>query len=125
MKRFLSVLLLGLLIFVTGAMAEPETFTWTNPTVYVDGSAIPSAKQVQIKTHLFWSLTSTGPWTDFAIVSGGAATYVGTPPAERGIQAYYTLTSELDGVQSAYLTPSVVYTRPYIACNPGSGLTIK
>jgi hypothetical protein len=125
MKKMLSMTMLGVLLFVASAGAEPETFSWSNPTMYVDGSAIPSAKQTLIKTHLFWGPATTGPWTEFAVVTGGATSYLGTPPAERGILAYYTLTAELDGAQSAYLTPAVSYTRPYIACNPPSGLTIK
>ena len=125
MKKLFSLTMLGLLLFVASAAAEPETFTWTNPTLYVDGTAIPAAKQALIKTHLFWGMVSTGPWTEFASVSAGAQTYIGVPPPDRGIQAYYTLTSELDGVPSAYLMPAVAYTRPYIACNPASNFTIK
>jgi hypothetical protein len=125
MKKIFSMTMLGLLLFVASAGAEPETFSWTNPTTYVDGSAIPSAKQAQIKTHLFWGTAMSGPWTEFAAVSAGAMTYAGTPPPDRGVQAYYTLTWELDGVQSAYLTPAIAYTRPYIACNPGTNFTIK
>jgi hypothetical protein len=125
MKKIWCMAILTVFLFVGAAIADPETFTWTNPTTYIDGSAIPSAKLAQIKTHLFYGMAATGPWTEFAVVSGGAGSYSGTPPPDRGIQAYYTLTSELDGVQSAYVVPSVAYTRPFIACNPPAGLTIK
>ena len=123
MKKILALLLL--IAFALGGSAFSETFTWTNPTTYVDGSAISSAKQAQIKTHMFWGTSTTGPWTEFAVIGGGAVSYAGTPPTERGATAHYTLTTELDGMHSAYLTPAVPYTRPYIACNPGSGLVIK
>jgi hypothetical protein len=122
-KLWLAVL--TVFLFVGIASADPETFSWTNPTLYVDGTTIPAAKQALIKTHLFWGTVATGPWTEFAAVTGGAQTYAGTPPPDRGIQAYYTLTWELDGLQSAYLTPAIAYTRPFIACNPGTNFTIK
>jgi hypothetical protein len=121
-------MLVGLLILLTFALsgsAFPETFTWSNPTVYVDGSAIPTAKQVLVKTHLFWGTSASGPWTEFAVVTAGAITYTGTPPPERGVVAYYTLTAELDGIQSAKMLPSISYTRPFVACNPGSNLAIS
>jgi hypothetical protein len=123
MKKMLA--LLFLFTFVLSGSALSETFTWTNPTTYVDGSAIPSTKQAQIKTHIFWGTLVAGPWTEFATVSTGATIYVGTPPPERGVAAYYTMAWELDGVQSAYLTPAVSYTRPFVACSPGSNLVIK
>ena len=121
-------IIFGLLILFTFALsgsALSETFTWTNPTIYVDGSTIPVTKQTQIKTHIFWGTSISGPWTEFAVVIGGVANYTGTPPPERGILAYYTITAELDGIQSAHMLPPVAYTRPTIACNPGSNLVIK
>ena len=123
MKKILLAMVL--LTLTLGGSAFSETFTWTNPTTYVDGSAISTVKQATIKTHLFWGPATSGPWTQFALVSAGLMTYTGTPPPDRGIQAYYTLACELDGVQSAYLTPAISYIRPYIACNPGSNLVIK
>ncbi len=123
MKKMLA--LLFLFMFVLSGSALSETFTWTNPTAYVDGSTIPSAKQAQIKTHIFWGTIAGGPWTEFTAVSNGAMIYVGAPPPERGVAAYYTMAWELDGVQSAYLAPAVSYTRPFIACTTGSNLVIK
>lgn len=125
MKKILILLFLFTFVLVLSGSALSETFTWTNPTTYIDGSAISVAKQATIKSHLFYGTVSTGPWTEFALISNGAMTYTGTPPLDRGIQAYYTLAWELDGVQSAYLTPAISYTRPYIACSPGSNLMIK
>ena len=123
MKKIFA--LLFLLTLALGGSAFSETFTWTNPTTYVDGSAISTAKQATIKTHLYYGSVNTGPWIEFTLVSNGLMAYTGTPPPDRGVQAYYTLTWELDGVQSAYLTPAISYKRPYIACNPGSNLAIK
>lgn len=123
MKKILALLFLFTLVL--GGSAFSETFTWTNPTTYVDGSEITPAKKATIKTHLYYATVSTGPWTQFAAAPNGAMTYTGTPPPDRGVQAYYTLACELDGVQSAHLTPAISYTRPYIACNPGSNLVIK
>ncbi|MBU1013327.1 MAG: hypothetical protein KKG99_09995 [Bacteroidetes bacterium] len=123
MKKIFALLIL--FIFALSGSVLSETFTWTNPTTYVDGSVISVAKQAIIKTHLYYGTVSTGPWTQFGLVSNGAITYTGTPPPDRGIQAYYTLAWELDGVQSAYFTPSLAYTRPLIACNPGSNFVIK
>lgn len=123
MKKLLALLVLSVFVFTGSVMAE--TFSWSNPTTYVDGSAIPTAKEATIKTHLFYGIASTGPFTEFAIVSGGLATYTGTPPPDRGVAAYYTLTSELDAAQSVFMTPAIAYTREFIACTPGSNLTIK
>jgi hypothetical protein len=124
MKKILLALLI-LFTFALSGSALSETFTWTNPTEYIDSTAIPSAKQAQIKTHIFWGTLIGGPWTEFAAVSAGATTYVGTPPPERGVMAYYTMAWELDGMQSAYLTPAVAYMRPFVACKSGSNLVIK
>ena len=124
MKKILIGLLI-LFIFALSGSALSETFTWSNPTVYEDGSAIPTVKLALIKTHLFWGSAIGGPWTEFAVVIGGVATYVGTPPPARGVIAYYTMTAELDNTQSAYMLPAVAYTRPFIACNPGSNLVIR
>lgn len=124
MKKLLLVLLI-LFTFILSGSALSETFTWSNPTTYVDNSAITTANQALIKTHLFWGTSATGPWTEFAVVSGGLATYTGTPPAGRGIVAYYTVTAELDSIQSAYMLPAISYTRPFVACKPGSNLVIK
>jgi len=123
MKKILALLLLVGLVLSGSAFSE--TFTWTNPTTYVDGSTISAAKKATIKTHLFSGPASEGPWTSFATSSPGSTTYTGAPPPERGIQAYYTLVWELDGVRSAYLTPSIPYTRPFIACSPGTNFVIK
>lgn len=124
MKKLLLALLI-LFTFALSGSALSETFTWSNPTLYVDGSVIPTAKQALIKTHLFWGSATSGPWTEFASITGGVATYIGTPPPARGVIAYYTITAELDSVQSAYMLPAVAFTRPFVACNPGSNLVIQ
>jgi hypothetical protein len=121
MVFILLIVLLALFIKFSGA----ETFTWSNPTTYVDGSAISAAKQAQIKTHIFYGSVSTGPFTEFAVANAGTTTYTGPLPVDVGISAYYTLKSELDGLQSAYLTPAIAYTRAPIACSSGSNLAIK
>lgn len=125
MKQLILLLSMIMVLMAGTVRADPETFTWTNPTQYVDGTAIPAAKQALIKTHLYWATTSNGPWIEFASVSNGTSSYSGTPPANYGIVAYYTLTVELDGALSAFLLPAVAYTRPFPACNAPTNLIIK
>lgn len=124
MKKLCLIAVIALVLSV-GGLAFGETFSWTNPTEYTDGSPISSQDQGKIKTHIYWSTSGNGPWTEFAMVENGASQWVGTPPAQRGVQAYYTLRAELNGLLSDYMMPAVAYTRPFVPTKSPSGLTIS
>ena len=124
-KSLLICALILLCGFSFAYTAYAETFTWQNPTEYVDGTPISSQDQAKIKIHIYWSTSSNGPWTEFATVENGANQWIGTPPVARGVTAYYTLRAELNGQFSDYMTPAVAYTRPFVPTKSPSGLTIS
>jgi hypothetical protein len=122
-KIVLAVSVLMLMVLPVWVLAE--TLTWTNPTQYTDGSAISPEDQAKLKTHIYWSTKSDSGWVEFAVVENGANTWAGQLPANRGVTAYYTLRSELNGLLSDYMSPSVSYVRPFIPTKAPSGLTIS
>jgi hypothetical protein len=125
--RKTMLVLLAMVILALGSIVQAETVSWINPTAYNDGTTIAPADQVKIVTHLFSSVTQSTPWPwpEFAKTAPGATQWVGTLPIARGLLGYYTITSELNSLQSAQFTPVVGYTSPFIATAPPSTLLIK
>jgi len=106
-------------VFVFG-----ETIAWENPTEYVDGTPLSEQERGQLRTHLYWSLSSGGPWTEFAVVGNGANSWTGKLPASKGAVAYYTAKSELNSLLSDY-AEVVSYTVPFVPTKKPGGLTIS
>ena len=123
MRKILLIIPM-LMFLVLPALIFGETLTWMNPTQYVDGSAISPADQAKIKTRIYWSMQSDSGWVEFAVVENGGNMWTGQLPAARGVTAYYTLRSELNGLLSDYMVPSVSYTRPFVPTKAPTGLTI-
>mgnify|MGYP001589505556 CR=1 FL=1 len=115
MRRMLTVLL-GMLLILTANVVKAANLSWTGPTLYVDGTAIPTADQARITYIPYSGATSSGPWTAGTGTSAGATTAVMADPAPGGSR-WYTVDATLDGmtgVKAVAASKSVPFRTPGI-----------
>jgi hypothetical protein len=111
---------------VTKTVGETATLSWTAPTTYTDGTAIPST--VTITYNVYEATQAVGTncssptySTTPTVAAVSALTY--TLPAYTATGVYcYALTAETSGMQSA-LTNSVEVDVTLPTPNPPTGLT--
>ena len=116
-KAGLLVLVFGLIATAGMSHAETVDASWSLPTTYNDGTAIPSSVQASIVTTVYIGTGLTGPWEAVGTSSSGATSLTGLSlDLKRGQRYYFTVTAMLNGQTSAY-SPAIVYCK---ACsNPG------
>ena len=81
MKKLIFVFAM-LALFVMSGMAMAEKITWTNPTVYADGSAISSTDQGTIQTVISIKGADEADYTTLTTVKYGGKSYTGILPAK-------------------------------------------
>ena len=116
MRRLILVVVI--LLAMVG-MAQAATLSWTAPTTYTDGSAIPTTLT---KTYSMKSgSASSGPWSAEGTTTGTSGT-VSEPSA--GTTKWYTVSVTVSGVESANATP-VFKSAPDKTPSAASGLKIN
>lgn len=98
-----------------------RTVYWELPSTYSNGTAIPPEVQAKLVTHIYRD------GREVAISAPGATTVSFAVDEVQG-QAYsYTARCEVDGVPDDLSAASevVVYTVPFVATNPPTGLHIS
>lgn len=87
-----SLAIVGIVMLAFGIRVEAETVTWSNPSTYTDGSAIPAAKKAQLSTEIQYKL-GAGSYTPFGTATGGASTFVAPYVTPGGGTSYWRLRS--------------------------------
>ena len=100
MTKRILIGLMVLCMMVLAITASAATLSWTGPTTYTDGTAIPTTKT---KTYTAKSSSAaTGPWTSEGTTTSNNKT-VSEPAA--GAIKYYTVSVNVDGQDSVNATP--------------------
>jgi len=127
MKRKSAGVLIGLLvlgaILLSASIALAATLSWTAPTTYTDGSAIPAVDQARITYTPYTGASATGPWSARPSTSAGA-TSTAVPDPSPGTTLYYTLDCTLDG-QTSVRAVAVSKSLPFLVPAAPSGLSVQ
>ena len=118
------VLTVAFAILLSVSVAWAATLSWTGPTTYTDGSAIPAADQARITYTPYTGASASGPWTARPATVAGA-TSATVPDPSPGATLYYTVDATLDGMTSAKVSPPVSKTAPYRMPSGCSGLSVQ
>ena len=111
------------LIFIGTTAAVAATLSWTGPTLYTDGTAIPSAKIATITYKTYYGSSASGPWTAGPVTGAGALSASVAEPAP-GTTQWYTLEAALDNQVSGKAV-AVSKTSPFKNPNPPGNLWIQ
>ena len=100
MTKRILIGLMVLCVMVFAITASAATLSWTGPTTYTDGTAIPTTKT---KTYTAKSSGSaTGPWTSEGTTTSTSRTVSGPAAGET---MHYTVSVNVDGIDSVNATP--------------------
>ena len=122
MRKSAGVLIVLLVVGVIvgfGSSAWAATLSWTAPTTYTDGSAIPTTLT---KTYNMKSgASSSGPWSSEGTTTSTSGT-VSEPAA--GTTKWYTVSVTISSVESANAIP-VSKSAAFKTPSPATGLGIQ
>jgi hypothetical protein len=129
MKRLLLIAALALCALPTFAATAPTAITFTRPTTYVDGSALPASAITSYTIACEFTApgaTNATPCTLSTTTIPGQSTtgtltltYPGT-----GGQACFTLRTNVGSVQSNSSSPAACKTLDAIAPSPPTNVTV-
>ena len=117
-------LVLALILLVVSSPAMAATVSWVLPTAYTNGNPILAVDQARTTVKIYTGNSSTGPFTLATTTAAGATSGAGPSPAT-GATKWYTITSNLDGQESAQYSPAVSLTIPFPVPVAPSGLTVS
>lgn len=104
MKRKIGSMAILLAALVCPALAHAANLSWTFPAAYTNGTPIAPADSSKIVAKVYTGSSETGPWT-LAVTASPGATSATAPDPGPGQTLWYTITSTINGVESAYSTP--------------------
>lgn len=104
MKRKIGSMAILLAALVCPALAHAANISWTLPAAYTNGTPIAPADSSKIVVKVYTGSSETGPWT-LAVTTSPGATSTTAPDPGPGQTLWYTTTSTINGVESAYSTP--------------------
>lgn len=116
-----TLVAIAALLASAAAFAGTETLSWTNPTLYTDGSALTLAS-----INVYRGTSATGPWTKIGSVAESSATPITTytdATAVAGTTEYYYVTAlDAAGNESA---PSNIASKAIPPATPNAPTGLK
>lgn len=111
-----KIVLLVTILLLPYSIGIAETVTWTNPTTYTDGSAIPSSKISQLSTEIQYRIPP-GTYTPFGTATGGATTFAAPYVTPGGGTSYWRVRSisVADNNSTSAWSADYPFVRPYQA----------
>lgn len=124
--RFRASCLAALVMAPLPALAEGPIarVSWTNPTQYIDGSALPAADLKEIVVS--WGRSSSGPFTIGSVTVPSPATAVDIPGMVCG-DYYFVARATVKTNETSAQTAAVVYATQ-VSCktpNPPTATTVR
>ena len=103
------------------------TFSWTNPTTYVDGSAIPPDLKKEIVTRIYLQ-GADGVWKIIVTSDPGTTSWTGmVVDVIRGVPNKYVYDCLIPAKSnpSAKSAPPLEYTAPYLPLSPPTDFKVS
>lgn len=116
-----AVVAAGLCLIVTGLVTSAQAATvmvgWTNPTAYVDGTALPASDIT--RTTVVWGASATTMTSSKVVTGAGTSTTIDLAPGTWFVSAR-TTAKGTDSVLAGTVQHVIVQPAP----NPPTGLTV-